>query len=174
MHIPRISTIGAGLSCVAASCPALKTLSLAKNKQLQDNDFEIAFKIGFNNLVELDCSYNNITGQCFEPLKGDKLEKINLNCCSRLANRGLLILFKKCNVSLLRYLDISVTKISDALFSSIPNLRLSGLKTLYMDFCASITSTALEETLFLVCPCLKFLSIYGISVNQGKSIGDNI
>ena len=68
MHNLCTSVICTWLSGVEASCTALKTLSLEKNKQLQDNDFEIAFKIGFNNLVELDCSYNNITGQCFEPL----------------------------------------------------------------------------------------------------------
>ena len=143
----------------------MTSLSLAKNKQLQDVDFEIAFKLGLKNLTSLDCSYNNLTGQSFKCLNCDKLEKINVNCCSKLKNDGMIILLIKCNNNL-RHLDISVTKINDEFFSSVPKSHLNGLKYLYIDFCTSVTLLSLQETLCQICPCLTYLSIFGISTDD--------
>ena len=160
---------GIGLSCIAASCSVLKVLSLAKNKQLQDSDFETCFKNGLNELRDLDCSYNNLTGDCFRYLHGSFLVNVNLNCCSNLKNEGVLLLLQKCT-SNLRSLDISVTKITNKLFSSIPKDRLTGLRSLFIDFCSAITMSSLMETLYDAFPYLRSLSMFGISNEEsGKS-----
>ena len=164
--------LGAGLSSIAASCPVLKKLSLAKNKQLQDMDFETAFKTGLNSLTSLDCSYNNLTGQCFKWFNcGNSLEKINMNCCSNMKNEGVTLLLSRCN-NTLRHLDISATKIENSLFSSIQMFHPNVIKTLYIDFCSAVTLQCLQEQLFGAFPCLKVLSMFGISYDDkgGKLI----
>lgn len=160
---------GIGLSCIAASCTALKVLSLAKNKQLQDSDFENCFKNGLNELTDLDCSYNNLTGDCFQYLDGSFLADVNLNCCSKLKNEGVLLLLQKCT-SNLRSLDISVTKISNKFFSSIPKDRLTGLRSLFIDFCSTITMSSLMETLYDAFPYLRSLSMFGISNEESGKL----
>ena len=156
------SILGIGLSCVAASCTVLRVLSLAKNKQLQDSDFENAFKTGFKGLIDINCSYNNLTGQCFQYLRCELLANVNLNCCSKLKNEAVLLLLQKCT-SNLRCLDISVTKINDKLFSSVPKYHLTGLKSLFIDFCSNVTMSSLVETIYDAFPYLRCLSIFGIS-----------
>ena len=146
----------------------LKVLSLAKNKQLQDSDFESCFKTGLYNLTDLDCSYNNLTGQCFKDLKCLLLVNVNVNCCSKLKNEGILLLLEKCSSSL-RWLDISVTKISDKLFSSIQKHHLTGLKSLFIDFCSIVSVSSLVTTLYEVFPYLRSLSMFGIyNQDNGK------
>ena len=140
----------------------MKVLSLAKNKQLQDSDFENAFKTGLHKLTSLDCSYSNLTGQSLKYLNCDVLKRLNINCCSKLKNKGLLVLLKNCNTSL-QYLDISVTKVNDELFYSIPKQHLSGLKSLFIDFCSAINLSCLKDTLFESFHGLKNLSMYGTS-----------
>ena len=144
-------------------------MSLAKNKQLQDSDFESCFKTGFHNLTDLDCSYNNLTGQCFKDLHCLLLVNVNVNCCSKLKNEGILLLLEKCS-SNLRSLDISVTKINDKLFSSIQKHHLTGLRSLFIDFCSMVTVSSLVKTLYDVFPYLRSLSMFGISnEDSGKS-----
>ena len=149
-----------GLSCIAVSCPSLKVLSLAKNKQLQDSDFEMAFKTGFNNLTSLDISYSSLTGQCFNNLNCSSMKKINVNCSSRLKTKGALILLTKCG-NTLQHLDLSVTKIDHDFITTLQKYS-NTVKTLYLDFCESIRLHSLQESLPEAFPSLKVLSIFGI------------
>ena len=141
----------------------MKVLSLAKNKQLQDSDFENAFKTGLHQLTSLDCSYTNLQSQSLKYLNCDVLEKLNINCCSKLTNEGVFVLLNNCTPRL-QYLDISVTKVNDELFYSIPKHHLSGLKSLFIDFCPAITLSCLKDTLFESFPRLKYLSMFGTSI----------
>ena len=154
--------VGLGLSCIAVSCSSLKVLSLAKNKQLQDSDFEIAFKTGFNNLISLDISYSSLTGQCFNNLNCPSMRKINVNCSSRLKTKGALILLTRVG-NTLQHLDLSVTKIDDDFFNTLRNFNSNAVKTLYLDFCESISLLRLQESLPESFPSLKVLSIFGIA-----------
>ena len=154
--------VGLGLSCIAVSCPSLKVLSLAKNKQLQDSDFETAFKAGFNNLTSLDISYSSLTGQCFNNLNCSSMKKINVNCSSRLKTKGALILLTKCG-NTLQHLDLSVTKIDDDFITTLQKYDSNTVKTLYLDFCESISLPRVQESLPEAFPSLKILSIFGIA-----------
>ena len=122
----------------------------------------MAFKTGFNNLASLDISYSSLTGQCFNNLNCSSMKKINVNCSSRLKTKGALILLTKCG-NTLQHLDLSVTKIDDDFITTLQKYDSNTVKTLYLDFCESISLPRVQESLPEAFPSLKILSIFGIA-----------
>ena len=76
--------------------------------------------------------------------------------------KGALILLARVG-NTLQHLDLSVTKIDDNFFTTLRNINSNAVKTLYLDFCESISLLRLEDTLPESFPSLKVLSIFGIA-----------
>ena len=146
---------GSGLANIAASCPALNGLSLSMNKQLNDEDFILAFKSGLKNLKEFHANYVNINGSCFQHCQFfHTIKKLSLHSCAKLSDKyGFQDFLTK--TKYLAYLDVSATGLKSL------NVSLKSVKRLFLDFCSFTPDAILNREKDF--PCLRLLSIFGSS-----------
>ena len=150
------SVSGQGLINVAVSCITLRVLSLAKCKQLFDQDLIEPLKV-MTNIEDLDLSYTNVSGKCLDslPFPGGNLKRLTMNCCPKLIDESLFVVLSRCQ--LLRYLDVSATQVTGL---PLRQLVLTKLTQLHLDFCPKL-SVEVALALPLTTPNLRKLSVYG-------------
>ena len=141
---------------MAVSCVNLLILSLAKCKQLFDQDLIEPLKF-MTKLEDLDLSYTNISGKCFNslPTSGGNLKRLTMNCCPKVVDESLFVILSRCK--LLKYLDVSATRVAG---QPLQDLVLPKLTQLHLDFCPKL-SAAVALALPLTTPNLRKLSVYG-------------
>ena len=151
------SLSGQGLINVAASCVNLRVLSLSKCKQLFDHDLIEPMKV-MTKLEELDLSFTNVSGKCFNSLPSfeGNLKKLKMNCCAKLIDESLFVILSRCKH--LKYLDISATYVTGI---PLKSLVLTKLTQLHLDFCPKL-SAEVAMALPRTTPNLRKLSAYGI------------
>ena len=156
------SLSGQGMMNIARSCTRLKKLSLAKNKQLTDDDLADFFKAGLKDLEDLNVSYTNIKGFCFNFLA--KLQRLNISSCIKFKDEGLKVLLERLGDEL-QHLDVSASGITD--FRTEKNL--CRLKTLRVEFCTKMKrDSKVIETLCQQADNFEALHLYGSFIDASK------
>ena len=157
---------GQGLQNVAKTCPHLIHFSVSLNKQLDDNDLEMAFKSGLAQLKIFQACYTNINGSCFKHFQSLELKKLVMHSCPKLKDEGLKMYLNRCKCLL--FLDVSVSAIDGSCFGAIGS-HLPSLKYLYLDYCQHLK----PFVHFAHLPNLKYLSLFkasqiNLANNNGK------
>ncbi len=159
------SLSAAGLANIAASCPCLSSLCLAKCKQLTDGDLRDPLSILATSLHDLDLSYTGISGS-FLPLRRPcaSLRSLNLNCCPRLKDERLSSDRLLASFPCLQVLDVSATPLTASflLLSSAAIPPCPSLWRLSMDFCPGLRADQLDPALLSRrFPLLRSLCAFG-------------
>ena len=170
----RITGSGLGVN----SLPNLETLNLAYCRKLTSEGLIEILRISGNNLRVLNLSRTRIVGIGLE--KGvnslPNLERLNLSCCDKLTDGGVVEILK-ISGSKLRYLDVSVSNITgiglEKRLISLPNLE-----TLNLSCCDKLTNNRLAKVLRISGSKLRLVNlsrtrITGIGFEEGvKSLSN--
>ena len=117
-------------------------------------------------LADIDLSRTEISGEGLKSLPVLNLENLNLTCCRKLTNAGLLELLCKCSATL-KDLNLSSTTISGEGLASLPVLKLEKL----ILTCRKLTNTGLLELLGKSSATLTDLNL-SLTTISGESLAD--
>ena len=151
--------------------PCLENLNMSDCNQLTNKGLLQILQLCGSTLRSLDIEGTNITGENLSEYKGTLpcLEILNMSCCKKLTNKGLLQILQLIG-STLRSLDIGFTRITVENLSEYKG-TLPCLENLGMTLCNRVTNKGLLQILQLCGSTLRSLDISSTAIT-GENLSE--
>ena len=171
LDISRTNITGENLSDYKGTLPCLENLNMSDCNQLTNKGLLQILQLCGSTLRSLDIEGTNITGENLSEYKGTLpcLEILNMSCCKKLTNKGLLQILQLIG-STLRSLDIGFTRITVENLSEYKG-TLPCLENLGMTLCNKVTNKGLLQIFQLCGSTLRSLDISSTAIT-GENLSE--